>query len=154
MMIAGLWALTACDNDEPAVDDVPDAPGGVIGQVGGTNVVAPPTDWVVREDLNPTTAQPVVVTAEGLPEKVTGDDLLAAFIGGQCHAVASPVTDGDLTFFTLVVMAANEAEGAQQVELRYYSADAHRIYCADTFTLSPGERLGSLTEGGYAPHWK
>lgn len=152
-MLAGTFALPACNSDDPETDS-PEKPGGVTGPMGGINAVAPPTDWVVREDLNPTTAQPVVVTAEGLPAEVTDKDLLAAFIGDQCHAVASPVIDGERTFFTLVVMAANDAEGTQQVELRYYSAATHYIYVAEAFTLSPGERLGSLTDGGYLPRWR
>ena len=145
IMLAGPFALAACDNEEEGGGDVTEVP---------EEITERPTDWVVQQNLNPTTAQPVIVTSEGLPAEISKDDLLAAFIDGKCHAVSAPVTDDFGTYFTLVVMTADDAEGAQQVELRYYSAADHRIYYSDPFTQSPGERLGSLTEGGYAPHWR
>ena len=139
-MFAGLFALPACDSDE------------VNGEV--PEVIERPADWVVTQSLNPTTAQPVIVTSEGLPAEINKDDLLAAFIGGNCHAVSAPVTDDFGTYFALVVMTADDAEGIQQVELRYYSAEEQHIYYSEPFIQSPGERLGSLTEGGYAPKWR
>lgn len=150
-MLSGTFALAACDNEEEGGGEVTEVP---------EEITERPTDWVVQQNLNPTTAQPVIVTSEGLPAEISKDDLLAAFIDGKCHAVSAPLPSlggaGEVfgTYFTLVVMTADDAEGAQQVELRYYSAADHRIYYSDPFTQSPGERLGSLTEGGYAPHWR
>lgn len=144
IMLAGTFALAACDNEEEGGGDVTEV----------TQVAERPTNWVVQQNLNPTTAQPVIVTSEGLPAEISKDDLLAAFIDGKCHAVSAPVTEVFGTYFALVVMAVDNSEGSQQVELRYYSAADRHIYYADPFTHSPGERLGSLAEGGYAPHWR
>lgn len=69
-------------------------------------------------------------------------------------ATIYPESDGVTTYFALVVMTAVDAQGTQNVELRYYSASNGRIYCSDPFVHSPGERLGSLTGAGYATHWK
>lgn len=140
IMLAGLWMTAACDKEE-VNGDVPEA-------------VARPTDWVVSQDLNPTTEQAVVVKSEGLPTEIDKNDLLAAFVNGDCTDVSAPILDDDGAYFALVVMAPGAAEGNHQVELRYYSAKAQRIYYADPFVLCPGERLGSLTGSGYAPRWR
>ncbi|MBQ0075306.1 MAG: hypothetical protein KBT34_14080 [Prevotella sp.] len=109
--------------------------------------------WVATnvELLNPSVAQIVVVTQSELPVPVKEEDLIGAFVGGECRAVAKPVVEpnGKIAF-TLTILGKDDADDdGKDVELRYYSKNNSRIYIAQPFAFIAGERLGDLNNSGY-----
>lgn len=116
-----------------------------------------PTDWMVSFVSDPTNVQTITITTAELPTVLEPEDLLAAFSGNECRAVAYPKREANgKTAFTLVVMGRidEEANAPIDLELRYFSQHNKRIYTSEKLRFRPGETLGSLNTGGYKAVWK
>lgn len=116
-----------------------------------------PTNWTVGYTTDPTNVQIITVTSEVLPTVLEYDDMLAAFNGEECRAVATPKDEANgKTAFTLVIMGRidEESNAPVDLELRYFSQHNKRIYTSEKLRFRPGETLGSLNTGGYKTAWK
>lgn len=116
-----------------------------------------PTNWTVNYTTDPTNFQIITITSEELPTVLEQDDLLAAFYGEECRAVATPKAEANgKTAFTLLVMGRidEESNAPIDLELRYFSQNNKRIYISEKLRFRPGETLGSLNTGGYKTAWK
>lgn len=116
-----------------------------------------PTDWTVTYATDPTNVQIITITSAELPTVLESEDLLAAFAGEECCAVAAPKNEANgKTAFTLVIMGRINDDSAAPIdlELRYFSQHNKRIYISEKLRFRPGETLGSLNTGGYKTVWK
>ena len=102
----------------------------------------------------------IIMDADGLPTvdgvriSVHTDDLLAAFVEGECRGVSKPYAEIDgKTHFYLKVRSTEADTGSVSVELRYYSALRQHIFTSQTFSFVANDNLGTLDEG-YQPIWK
>lgn len=147
LFFAAITLLTACSEDAtPIIKPV----NNLTDSIG--NETQQPA-WVATdvELLNPSVAQIVVVTQGELPVPVKEEDLIAAFIGDECRAVAKPVVEpnGKIAFTLTILGKDDSGDDGKDVELRYYSKNNSRIYIAKPFAFVAGERLGDLNSNGY-----
>lgn len=160
-LVIGALALTGCGGDD-SNNDKPDPvrPDDYDNLRDSVGVATRPTDWQAVEisQLDITAPDRIVVTSKEIPVEVnTSNDLMGAFVDGECRAVTSPVMEENgQVHFTLVVMPRIEETAADiSIELRYFSTKNKRIYIAEPFAFSAGTmQHGSLTGGGYPAKWK
>ena len=132
--------LTACDkkNDPtptPTEQDLNDN-------------VARPT-WTVPEDYDYSSSMTAVIAVHQLcgvalsDSAVGSNDLLAAFIGEECHGIAA-YDDG---LFYLYIAGPTANANANAVTLRYYSAHYKNLFEArDAFHFVNDANLGTVAE--------
>lgn len=151
-------ALTGCNDDvvepspkpDPGYDNLRDSIGNATR----------PTDWIATElgMLDQTLIDRIVVTEDEIPVPVdVEEDLMAAFVNGECRAQAMPqIVANNKKAFMMNVMQKMEGESSNlDIELRYYSNHNKRIYIAAPFAFEPGSmNHGSLSYGGYQAKWR
>lgn len=145
------------DDDNPVVPPTPKPDYENLRDSVGT--ATRPTDWISTSEalLDKTEIDRVVVTSDEIPVPVDiQNDVMAAFVNGECRAVSTPVVTNGKAVFDMNVMHKMEGETADiAVELRYFSQHNKRIYIAAPFAFASGYEIhGSITHGGYKPEWK
>lgn len=166
-LVFGLGAVMGCGDDgttdipeEPVIEPDPGHGPDYDALRDSVGTATRPTDWtpVNAALLDPTAVDRIVVTSAEVPVPVDlRDDLMAAFVGGECRDVASPVVEANgKVAFTLTVMPRTEGESATpRIELRYYAKSRSRIYVATPFAFDPATtHHGNLTTQGFQPEWK
>lgn len=162
-LMLGAMALTGCGSDDdpaPAPTPTPDKPEGYDNLRDSVGLATRPTDWwgVDKSMLDISQPDRIVVTSKEIPVEVDKDnDLMGAFVNGECRTATGPVVEENgLVHFTLVVMPkVDESVSAINIELRYFSTRNKRIYTAEPFAFSAGTmQHGTLTGGGYQAKWK
>lgn len=155
--------LTGCSDDDPINDDPtpkPVKPEEYNNLRDSVGTATRPTDWqgVDMSQLDITAKDRIVVTSKEVPVDVDMDnDLMGAFVNGECRAVTNAVMEeNEQVHFTLIVMPkVDENTSLINIELRYFSAKNKRIYIAEPFAFSTGTiQHGTLTGGGYQAKWK
>ena len=141
-----LLCATGCKKDKNKKDD--NTPISKEETLMG-KVSAP--SWTASNDYDYNSSMTAVVKidlAEQFPDKasdfeLTGNDVLAAFIDGQCVGVSKPEEDLFFLFITEPVTTGDD----RQVTLRYYSAHYKNLFeAANVFTLENDARQGTVTE--------
>lgn len=160
MLLALGATLTMCgchkSDDEPSIPTPKPDYNNLRDSVG---TATRPTDWTATIDelLDKTEIDRVVVTSDEIPVLVDLDnDVMAAFVNGECRAVSKPVAVNGKAVFDMNVMHRMEGETADiAVELRYFSQHNKRIYIAVPFAFASGYEIhGSITHGGYKAQWR
>ena len=118
-----------------------------------------PTWTAVTEGVCPQ-GMYIIMDTGGLPTldgkllSVNSNDLLGAFIGGECRGVSVPYDEIDgKTHFYLKVKSTENDSNDVKVELRYYSAEKTHIFVSESFDFVPDGNSGTLDEG-FKPTWK
>lgn len=158
----GALALTGCGSDDDDITTTAPTPRpeGYNNLRDSVGTATRPVDWQETpiSDLDITAPDRIVITAKEVPVDIDPDnDLMAAFVNGECRAVTSAVQEeNEQVHFTLVVMPKVEESASDiDIELRYFSAKNKRIYIAETFPFIAGSmEHGTLTNGGHQVKWK
>lgn len=162
-LLLGALTLAGCGGDDIVVEGsgtTQEKPEGYDNLRDSVGTSTRPTDWqaVPLSQLDITSPDRIVLTSLELPVDIDlANDLMGAFVDGECRAVTSAVVEhSDLIHFTLIVMPKiDENLTSINIELRYFSAKNKRIYIAEPFAFSPGSmQHGTLTGGGYKAKWK
>ena len=141
-----LLCATGCKKDKNKKDD--NTPISKEETLMG-KVSAP--SWKASRDYDYNSSMTTVVKidlAGQFPDKasdfeLTGNDVLAAFIDGQCVGVSKPEEDLFFLFITEPVTTGDD----RQVTLRYYSAHYKNLFEAtNVFTFENDARQGTVTE--------
>lgn len=162
-LLFGALTLAGCSGDDNVIDDVgntPEKPDGYDNLRDSVGTSVRPTDWhaVPMSQLDITQPDRIVLTSKEVPVDIDlTNDLMGAFVDGECRTVTSAVKEeNELVHFTLVVMPkVDENASAMNIELRYFSAKNKRIYIAEPFAFRAGTmQHGTLADGGYQAKWK
>lgn len=165
LAIVSALVLVGCSSDDnfeplptptPSPTPKPDYEDNLRDSVG---TATRPTAWIATSDalLDKTEIDRVVVTSSEIPVPVDlTSDMMAAFVNGECRAVATPISVNGKAVFDMNVMHKMEGETADiAIELRYFSLHNKRIYIAKSFAFASGYEIhGSITHGGYKAEWR
>lgn len=150
-----LLCATGCKKDKNKKDDNTPISNSetLVGKVSAPS-------WTASSDYDYNSSMTAIVKvnlAEQFPDRasdfeLTGNDMLAAFIDGQCVGVSQP-QDGLFFLFITEPVTASSTSG-KQVTLRYYSAHYKNLFeAADVFPFENDARQGTVTEP-YVPELK
>ncbi|MBQ0073830.1 MAG: membrane lipoprotein lipid attachment site-containing protein [Prevotella sp.] len=155
-LLSGL-VLAGCSNDDnPEPTPTPKPEYNNLRDSIGT--AARPTDWnpVSETVLDPTNPDAIIVTQQEIPVPVDmQQDLMAAFVNGECRDVSAPYKEanGKIAFALTVMPRIDEATNFA-IELRYYSKHNNRIYIATPFAFAPLTFSHGTPNGeGYKATW-
>lgn len=155
----GALALTGCGSDDD-ITTTTQRPEGFNNLRDSVGTAIRPADWkeIPISELDITAPDRIVITQQGVPVDIDPDnDLMAAFVNGECRTVTSAFQEeNEQVHFTLVVMPKIEEDASEiDIELRYFSAKNKRIYIAEPFPFIAGSmKHGTLTNGGHQVKWK
>lgn len=162
--LLGLFALAACggsDDELTSGENGEQKPPFTLEENLRDSVgsATRPTSWIPIDMalLDPTTSDRIVVTSAEIPVPLDmEEDLMAAFVNGECRDVASPVLEANekVAFSLVVLPRIDEDLTSLPIELRYYSKHNNRIYIAESFPFDPASvNHGSLNGSGYKAAW-
>lgn len=95
------------------------------------------SSWNVTCSVDPRTSMTITSQVQGLSSKVSENDKMAAFVGGECRGVVSP-SKMDSSFYFLLMVNMKQPDDDQidqPIELRYYSANEDKVYKCTTTNL-------------------
>lgn len=157
----GALALIGCGSDDDNITNGAPTPRpeGFNNLRDSVGTATRPADWQETpiSELDITAPDRIVITAQEVPVEIDpANDLMAAFVNGECRAVTSAIKEGQQVHFTLVVMPKIEENASDiYIELRYFSAKNKRIYIAEPFPFVAGTmEHGTLTSGGHQVKWR
>ena len=146
LFIISSFLVSCSSDDDPQVDPI--TPPATTDER--------PTDWITITDYLPYTSMIIYLHGEGLPDGVStfaSDDLLAAFADGDCVGVASPTDENKSFELEVLKKTTDENKSDLKIILKYYSAQAKKIFQSQEFAYQNDGILGSLTES-YKPIWQ
>lgn len=123
------WSVVEEDfvSEAPAWQVADNAPASAPGwRVDFTGNASVPSWTDPDKSVYPMSMTAVVRLSPVLETLAADGDMMAAFIGGECRGVAKKVMNDGVRLFFLHVKAPSSENG--DVELRYYSAAAKRVY--------------------------
>lgn len=123
------WSVVEEDfvSEAPAWQVADNAPASAPGWRADFTGNASVPSWTDPDkSVYPMSMTAVVRLSPVLETLATDGDMMAAFIGGECRGVAKKVMNDGVRLFFIHVKAPSSESG--DVELRYYSAAAKRVY--------------------------
>lgn len=116
---------------------------------------ARPTDWTVATEQDPALFMILVTkltdakwdsSSSSNIFNPSDDDLVAAFVNGECRGCAAPKKEyGIYRAYLTIHSTEDEPYSHPKVEIRYYSANLKHIFTAkDGLTYTNGECVGSV----------
>lgn len=104
----------------------------------------PLPNWEVNQNaVYTTTMSAIVVLPSNLTNHVTDDDVLGAFVGEDCRAIAELVEEGDTRYYFFTIKGFHDE--STSLRFKYYNTkNSYLFETSGNFNFKPDEILGTV----------